>query len=46
MYRRWETKPVRVGDVVIGGSNQVIVQSMTTTKTADVKATVEQIHRL
>ncbi|WP_206881709.1 flavodoxin-dependent (E)-4-hydroxy-3-methylbut-2-enyl-diphosphate synthase [Alicyclobacillus mali (ex Roth et al. 2021)] len=46
MYRRWETKPVRVGDVVIGGSNQVIVQSMTTTKTADVKATVEEIHRL
>ncbi|SIS79960.1 flavodoxin-dependent (E)-4-hydroxy-3-methylbut-2-enyl-diphosphate synthase [Alicyclobacillus vulcanalis] len=46
MYRRWETKPVRVGDVVIGGNDQVIVQSMTTTKTADVKATVEQIHRL
>lgn len=46
MYRREETKPVRVGDVVIGGSNQVIIQSMTMTKTADVKGTVEQIHRL
>ncbi|WP_067618779.1 flavodoxin-dependent (E)-4-hydroxy-3-methylbut-2-enyl-diphosphate synthase [Alicyclobacillus acidiphilus] len=46
MYRREDTKPVRVGDVVIGGSNQVIIQSMTMTKTADVKGTVEQIHRL
>lgn len=46
MYRREDTKPVRVGDVTIGGNNQVIIQSMTTTKTADVKGTVEQIHRL
>lgn len=46
MIRREQTKPVRVGDVVIGGSNQVIIQSMTMTKTADVKGTVEQIHRL
>lgn len=46
MYRREQTKPVRVGDVVIGGNNQVILQSMTMTKTADVKGTVEQIHRL
>lgn len=46
MYRREDTKAVRVGDVIIGGNNQVIVQSMTMTKTADVKGTVEQIHRL
>ncbi|AMA73050.1 MULTISPECIES: flavodoxin-dependent (E)-4-hydroxy-3-methylbut-2-enyl-diphosphate synthase [Aneurinibacillus] len=46
MYHRTQTRPVKVGNLTIGGSNQVIVQSMTTTKTADVKATVEQIYRL
>lgn len=46
MYNRTQTRPVQVGNVTIGGNNQVIIQSMTTTKTNDVKATVEQIHRL
>ncbi|KGP73178.1 flavodoxin-dependent (E)-4-hydroxy-3-methylbut-2-enyl-diphosphate synthase [Pontibacillus yanchengensis] len=43
---RKDTRPVRVGDLVIGGSNKVVVQSMTTTKTHDVEATVKEIHRL
>ncbi|MCL6599978.1 MAG: flavodoxin-dependent (E)-4-hydroxy-3-methylbut-2-enyl-diphosphate synthase [Alicyclobacillus macrosporangiidus] len=46
MYHRTQTRPVRVGNLTIGGSNRVIIQSMTTTKTADVKATVAEIHRL
>ncbi|GIP31333.1 flavodoxin-dependent (E)-4-hydroxy-3-methylbut-2-enyl-diphosphate synthase [Paenibacillus sp. J2TS4] len=46
MYHRTETVPVRVGDLTIGGNNDVIIQSMCTTKTADVKATVAEIHRL
>jgi (E)-4-hydroxy-3-methylbut-2-enyl-diphosphate synthase len=46
MYHRKQTRPVKVGNLTIGGADQVIIQSMTTTKTADVKATVEQIHRL
>lgn len=46
MYHRTETRPVRVGNLTIGGNNQVIIQSMTTTKTANVKDTVAQIHRL
>ncbi|WP_135553353.1 flavodoxin-dependent (E)-4-hydroxy-3-methylbut-2-enyl-diphosphate synthase [Paenibacillus cymbidii] len=46
MFHRTQTIPVRVGDVTIGGSNEVIIQSMCTTKTADVKATVAEIHRL
>lgn len=46
MYHRKDTRPVRVGDLVIGGSDRVYIQSMTTTKTADVKATVAEIHRL
>lgn len=46
MFLRHMTRPVRVGDVTIGGSSQVLIQSMTTTKTADVAATVAEIHRL
>ncbi|SDD25642.1 4-hydroxy-3-methylbut-2-en-1-yl diphosphate synthase [Paenibacillus sp. UNCCL117] len=46
MFHRTETIPVKVGNLTIGGSNEVIIQSMCTTKTADVKATVAEIHRL
>ncbi|MHB8377884.1 MAG: flavodoxin-dependent (E)-4-hydroxy-3-methylbut-2-enyl-diphosphate synthase [Dehalococcoidia bacterium] len=41
-----ESRPVHVGDVQIGGGAPVAVQSMCSTDTADVKATVEQLHRL
>jgi (E)-4-hydroxy-3-methylbut-2-enyl-diphosphate synthase len=43
---RHKTREVQVGGVVIGGSNPVVVQSMTTTDTFDVDATVKQIHAL
>ena len=46
MYQRKDTRPVRVGPLVIGGNDQMFIQSMTMTKTADIDATVEQIHRL
>jgi (E)-4-hydroxy-3-methylbut-2-enyl-diphosphate synthase len=46
MYHRKDTVPVKVGNLTIGGSDEVIIQSMCTTKTADVKATVAEIHRL
>lgn len=46
MYLRHQTRPVQVGNVTIGGSNEVIIQSMCTTKTADVEATVAEILRL
>jgi (E)-4-hydroxy-3-methylbut-2-enyl-diphosphate synthase len=45
MYRD-NTKIIRIGDRVIGGGNPILIQSMTNTRTEDVKATVEQIHRL
>lgn len=38
-----QTKVVAIGDRVIGGGNPILIQSMTNTKTEDVKATVEQI---
>lgn len=43
---RSKTRPVKVGNLTIGGTDQVIVQSMTTTKTHDVEATVAEILRL
>jgi (E)-4-hydroxy-3-methylbut-2-enyl-diphosphate synthase len=46
MFHRSQTVPVRVGDLTIGGSNEVLLQSMCTTKTADVEATVAEILRL
>ena len=46
MVKRNETRKIFVGDVQIGGQNKVVIQSMTNTKTKDVKATVEQILRL
>ena len=40
---RHETVPVRVGSVVIGGGEPVVVQSMTNTDTANVTATARQV---
>ena len=43
---RMNTKVIQIGDRKIGGGNPIAIQSMTNTKTEDVKATVEQILRL
>ena len=45
-YKRRNTIPVKVGNISIGGSNPIIVQSMTNTDTADVNATCKQIQDL
>ena len=45
MYRE-QTKEVRIGNVVIGGTRPIAIQSMTNTGTEDVEATVAQILRL
>jgi (E)-4-hydroxy-3-methylbut-2-enyl-diphosphate synthase len=46
MITRYPTKKIYVGDVAIGGDAPISVQSMTFSKTRDVKTTVEQINRL
>ena len=43
IIERNNTKKIKVGDVVIGGNEHVVIQSMCNTKTKDVKATVQQI---
>jgi (E)-4-hydroxy-3-methylbut-2-enyl-diphosphate synthase len=44
--KREKTRMVQVGNLKIGGGNPVSVQSMTQTKTWDIKTTVKQIHKL
>ncbi len=44
--QRRKSRSVRVGDVTIGGESPVTVQSMTNTRTSDVKATCAQVARL
>ena len=43
---RHKTKEIQIGKVTIGGTNPIAIQSMTNTKTEDVKATVSQILQL
>lgn len=46
MYERRQTKQITVGKVPVGGGAPISVQSMTTTKTADVEGTLQQIYAL
>ncbi|MDG5788767.1 flavodoxin-dependent (E)-4-hydroxy-3-methylbut-2-enyl-diphosphate synthase [Evansella sp. AB-P1] len=46
VIHRRNTRPVKVGPITIGGSDEVIIQSMTMSKTHDVAATVAEIKRL
>lgn len=43
---RRTTRTVNIGNRIIGGGHPILIQSMTNTKTEDIAATVEQIHRL
>lgn len=45
-YSRRKTIPVKVGDVIIGGDNPIVVQSMTTVDTMDTIGSVEQSIRM
>lgn len=40
------TKEIKIKELIIGGNNPVIIQSMTTTKTKDIISTVNQIKML
>jgi (E)-4-hydroxy-3-methylbut-2-enyl-diphosphate synthase len=44
--KRRKTREVKVGSVGVGGDNPIRIQSMTTSNTRDVEATVNQILRL
>ena len=44
--KRNETKSVKVGNLILGGNDNIYIQSMTTTKTKHIEATVNQILEL
>ncbi len=44
--KRFKTREVLVGNVGVGGNNPVRIQSMTTSNTRDVDATMDQVMRL
>ncbi|WOO87053.1 flavodoxin-dependent (E)-4-hydroxy-3-methylbut-2-enyl-diphosphate synthase [Mollicutes bacterium LVI A0039] len=46
IIRRTNTRKVMVGNIQIGGNDQIVLQSMCTTKTRDIEATVNQINEL
>lgn len=43
MITKKNTRVVKCGDVYVGGSHDVVIQSMTNTKTSDADATIKQI---
>ena len=45
-FERRRTRQIHVGDVAVGGGAPITVQSMTTTRTADVEGTLQQIYAL
>lgn len=45
-YNRYQSREVKIGNIGIGGSNPIRVQSMTTTDTMDTEATVAQSIRM
>ena len=46
MNNRKDTKKVFVKDILIGGKSEIVIQTMTTTKTKNIKETVTQINTL
>ncbi|TWT79951.1 4-hydroxy-3-methylbut-2-en-1-yl diphosphate synthase (flavodoxin) [Planctomycetes bacterium CA13] len=44
--KRNQTRPVRIGSIIIGDNHPIAVQSMTATKTQDIDATVAQAEAL
>lgn len=46
IIKRKTTKPIRVGNITIGGKNPIVIQEMTNTYTADIDKTVRQIKEL
>jgi len=46
LVKKYPTRKIKIGNVEIGGDARISVQSMTYSKTKDIKSTLEQINRL
>ncbi|MCX2682296.1 flavodoxin-dependent (E)-4-hydroxy-3-methylbut-2-enyl-diphosphate synthase [Campylobacter sp. MIT 21-1685] len=45
-YKRYKTKQIKIGQVLIGGNAPISVQSMLFSKTKDIESSLEQLNRL
>ena len=45
-YQRWETREVKIGNMLIGGKNKIALQSMTNHRPLETMANVEQSIRI
>lgn len=45
-YSRRKTIPVQIGDLIVGGDNPIVIQSMTTVDTMDTQGSIEQSIRM
>lgn len=43
---KYRAKEVKVGDIIIGGDESIVIQSMTTTTTTDIESTAEEAIRI
>ena len=46
MYKRNDTRKINIGNITIGGSNKVLIQSMCNIKTEKYKEVAKQINEL
>jgi len=46
VMHREHTKVIQIGNRKIGGGNPILIQSMTTKKTTDIRGCIQQIHQL
>ncbi len=45
MKKRSETKTIKIGDITLGGSEHILIQSMTSSKASNIDESVDQINR-
>ena len=43
IHSKWKSREIKVGDLYLGGDQPIVVQSMTTTDTMNIDATVQQV---
>ena len=46
MTVRRKSRPINIGNIIVGGGAPIVVQSMSKTDTRDAKATIRQIKQL
>ena len=45
MFKRYQTKKIKIGNISLGGNNEVLIQTMCDIKTSHIKSVVKQIKK-